>query len=140
MRRTAFWFILAANMFILAHAAIPHHQHGGQLHFSISECQHSGVHEHAHNDPVCCQDLPEDKPVECSLQHVVFFPGKQFRSYDAPVREYQWEQNSNPHILSTFNVVIKLLFQRGFLSDKISATLYSCLLRTSQGLRAPPLV
>ena len=62
-RNTALFFILLANIILLAHAAIPHHHHKGQVCIEKSHCEadcesheHDATkndHEHNSNNQCC---------------------------------------------------------------------------------------
>jgi hypothetical protein len=136
--RTAFIFVLIANIVMMAHAVIPHHHHADALIEIAVECTNSNHEEHEHNErmPICDDEHEPGELATCFITTAMLTPNNQFRT------DTSLEQISNSDIL----LFTLLVFNYNAIADDIpnavaeieNIPLYSRLLVSSQGLRAPP--
>ena len=76
LRLTAFVLILLANVFMLAHAVIPHSHHDGVICFSLEELAHQKQSAQHNEIPDCCTDNSKShhypKTIDnCDLKDVI---------------------------------------------------------------------
>ena len=137
-KTTATFFILLANIVLLAHAVFPHHHHNQQVCLSHSHCQHTS-NDSSTNPADCTHEHDSDSPVtNCTLKQLVVVPANQGRI--------------EPVVFYLENFTDCFILQSGY-SDEFQSTellrrnpypkdfpLYQTFLDYSQGLRAPPAV
>ena len=136
--KTAFIFVLLANMVMLAHAVIPHHHHTEAPIEIAVECTDTNHEEHTHHEriPFCDDDHEQGEIAPCILTAAMLTPNNQFR------------YNTSLEQISTSDILLftLLVFNYNAIADDIpnavaeieNIPLYSRLLVSSQGLRAPP--
>ncbi|MBA4321596.1 MAG: hypothetical protein C0408_02140 [Odoribacter sp.] len=135
-RRIAVFFLLFANILMLAHSIIPHHHHSGLVISSNAPCcNNSGNHkinDHSH-------DNGDD--TYCALKQEILIPGRSIRSGAD-------QQNENPEEPFFQDINIIILISRDPVYNSCCSSLdhhqyglshYLFLLNNSRGLRAPPL-
>lgn len=135
--KTAFIFVLLANILMMAHAAIPHHHHTEAPEEIAVECSHEEEHDHHHeNLPVCNDDHEHGETTPCILTAATLVPNNQNRLNEL------LEQVIDSEILfytlfvfNSANISLEPDFEIEVFED---IPLYSRLLVSSQGLRAPP--
>ena len=137
--KTAFIFVLLANMVLLAHAVVPHHHHSQSPVDVAMEGNHDEEHEHhEHHEklPFCNDDHEEGETKACTLTEATLIPNNQNRLNEL------LEQ-----VVTTDILFISLyVFNYSFISsgsdcpDEIieSIPIHTRFLFSSQGLRAPP--
>lgn len=134
--KTAFIFVLLANMILLAHAVIPHHHNTeGPMEIAI-ECSHHEQHSHHHNLPICDGNHEKGETTTCVLTASAILPNNQFRA----TQSIEQAIDSDVLLFTLFvyiylNISNTTDFKTEVLDD---IPLYARLLSTSQGLRAPP--
>ncbi len=134
--KTAFIFILLANIALLAHAVIPHQHHIEALESSIGICTHFSKHDHHHGTiPVCDNNHHDQKSTRCLIQTLVI-PGNQQEEFKL---FFKTVLNVDLFLLSLDDTIIspKEIVDNSYIIFT-KEPLYSRLLNTSQGLRAPP--
>ena len=124
------------NLVLLAHAVVPHHHHiDTPLEIAV-ECNHHEEHSHQGKIPFCDNDHQDHETTACSLTQTMVIPNNQFKeiieSVDLEFTDILFL------IVPDFDCL-----QSGIYSDKPpeiaeNNLLYSRLLVSSQGLRAPP--
>lgn len=139
-RNTALLFILLANIILLAHAAIPHHHHKGQVCIESSPCE-TDCESHEH-DATKNDHEHNCNTVSCVLIQDVILPSNYInqvsKSFNYPCNQPNFEGSQailfNSGLIRFIppNLPIKLI-------PLISST-YSCFVRTGLGSRAPPIV
>ena len=139
---TAIFFILLANIILLAHAVVPHHYHQNKVCVNSSHCQSdSYAHQHDTSKPNHEHDGENDSHF-CVLKQVVFITSNQWDQFDKCLFG-----SYKPLSLLDFQAV---LFDNGFnaLIPRIVSTgqtlfktsTYLSFVSSSIGLRAPPVV
>ena len=134
-KRTAFIFILIANMVILVHAVLPHHHHEDQVCFYQPGCCDNSLSAthfcHGHHDE--CNGKEEN----CILKQLVILPSTQERfktenstTHDIRSLIYISEESSLLKINDDFTEDICL-------SDEVFTDFH---IKSNSGLRAPPRV
>jgi hypothetical protein len=137
-KTTATFFILLANIILLAHAVFPHHHHELQVCINISHCHHTEQDSSTHPAD-CNHEHDSSSPVtNCILKQLVVVPVNQCRI--------------EPVVLYLENFTECFILHSGY-SDELQFTelfrinpypkdvpLFQTYLDYSQGLRAPPTV
>lgn len=139
-RIAAISFILLANLVLLAHAVIPHHHHEAEVCFVNSHCEsdHESDKDHDHHhDHEGSNDYDS-----CLLKEIVTLPTNQQKP------ECNYFSYIDQH--STFHGLFAILSEHLLIKDHSAdfhldrppyiPALYSCIVCSHQGLRAPPLV
>lgn len=78
-RNLALFFLLLANIVLLAHAFIPHHHHDDQICLASSHCQSESHDHHFCANPHHGHDSQRSSDC-CSLKQVIILPGNQLKS------------------------------------------------------------
>jgi Family of unknown function (DUF6769) len=135
--KTAFIFVLLANMVLLAHAVIPHHHHTEDPVEIVVECTNTNHEDHTDHKriPVCDDDHKEGEIAPC-ITTTMLVPNNQFRAITS--LEQITTSNVLPFTLLVFNY--NTIPDGTINSVEVieNVPLYSRLLTSSQGLRAPP--
>lgn len=133
--KTAFIFVFFANIVLLAHAVIPHHHHQNFPLETYIDCNHNEGHKHHVNMPVCNHDHQHDKITACIIQ-AMLIPGEEIRG------KYISEKNVANDMLFLALFVYNFSAHENLLGISLeiaeSIPLYSQLLNSCLGLRAPP--
>ena len=132
----AYIFILTANLLLLAHAVIPHHHHIDNSLLVSTECSHEEEHTHHGVIPVCSEDQHDHETATCNLAQTVILPNNQTREIEDPVVL----ETSDFLFLSfyVFHASAPSIDSSAPPGVVVNTSLFSRLLVTSVGLRAPP--
>ncbi|MGQ1786780.1 DUF6769 family protein [Saccharicrinis sp. GN24d3] len=135
--KTAFIFVLLANLVLWVHAVIPHHHHVDNTIALIVDCTHQEGHNHIECSPICCEEGESSETTACSLGQAILIPGNSVSN-----NELSSEVVSLISLFFTFGD-FRFSLHRNFFINAVygiaeSIPLYSRLLVSSQGLRAPP--
>lgn len=135
--KTAFIFLLFANIILLAHAVVPHHHHK-ETPVSVSiECSHDEEHNHHDKLLFCDGNHEQNDNIPCNLTIGILSENIQHR-----INSFSKNTPSSDVLFYSLLVLNYCTF-----SDKIvprpinlaeNTPLYSRLLVSSLGLRAPP--
>ena len=141
-KKTAIFFILLANIALLAHAVVPHHHHKSLVCVESNHCQ-SDSDTHNHN--TCAHDHEHDGDAGtecCVLKQAVVIPANSVK------QEFKFLGCDDNH--SLFVHFQAILFSNAILSFvpriiqnaqiSLKTSSYSFFVSTSSGLRAPPVV
>lgn len=134
-KRIALFFVLFANIILLAHTIIPHHHHNGLV---VSVAATVSTHNSDKNFNDHSRDKDDD--ADCTLRKEIIIPGRSFRSAIN-------QQNNDPeeNLFHVFQNSIPILPAPVYYLPCFSSSghyvipQYLFLLNNSQGLRAPPL-
>ena len=134
--KTAFIFVLLANLVLLAHAVIPHHYHTkSEIVFSL-ECSQEDEHNHDESFLICHEEHEEHETESCSIAQTLLLPNNQFRVSDNTA------ELESADILFIALFVYNFSSQNNFADDSYIAEenipIPTRFLISSQGLRAPP--
>jgi hypothetical protein len=136
-KKTAFLFLLVANLILLAHAVIPHHHHNLVVCIEGSHCQDSENHEHSN-----CNHTDDETGDCCVLNQLVLMPGNNMRHEIncAISDDFNPPFDGTPIILSytDFNVGPKSI--KAKVPIPVIQSAYTQFVALSSGLRAPPVV
>jgi hypothetical protein len=139
-RVTAISFILVANIIMLAHIMLPHHQHHGEIvvvHSHHESC--SDTHEHDHGTP----DHDDGHDVQCCvLAHDFIIPSKQIKQENK-----LFDDKFNKHGSDLFQAIFSKKISIGLTQFKffgnpppLITSADSLFINRVFGLRAPPIV
>ncbi len=141
-RVTAIFFILMANIILLAHAAIPHHHHNNRfciidLHAQTGcEAHQHDATEHHHHE----HDGNKNSEL-CVLKQDIVIPSNQLK---LDCKSFEYKDNHSP--FNNFQAIIfkneLSVFAPIFVScvQKILKTSgHACFISSAIGLRAPPI-
>lgn len=134
--KTAFIFLLFANLFLLAHAVIPHHHHKDNPVPIPFEWNHYAEHSHHDSNPFSHDDHHEHETKDCCLSQTLIVPNNQLIESEKVVdllladilflTFYVCEISYlNTFIKKTYEIVGSIPLPKQFSGS-------------SQGLRAPP--
>ncbi len=138
-RKLAIFFVLLANIILLAHAIVPHHHHHEQICFQGSLCNSNVPHTHHTNFPVHEHD--GNKTNTCILQ----------QTFTLPVNSGKYDSDCDLNCATNHlpNYLFAVLFCHDEQPDpEIGITpmppetfsVWHDFIPTSSGLRAPPTV
>ena len=138
-RSTAYFYILLSSFVLLAHVAIPHHQHKSEIFIVNPGCQtDNGAHKHENTGHKHKEHDGNDTGY-CVIQQVLV------RSNEI---KYELKRQENPDNWSQFEGIRIFLCKKALIAPfpLISSNAYFALLsstyttfvRTRLGLRAPP--
>jgi len=141
-KTTAIFFLLLANIILLAHAVIPHHYHQEQVCIVNAHCQNdSKAHQHnasGHNH----EHDGSEGTQNCVLKQAVAIPANSLK------QEFKClgcDDNHSPlvHLQAVllsheFNSFVPKIISIAQIPLKTSS--HSCFVHSSLGLRAPPTV
>ena len=141
-KRTAIFFILLANIILLAHAVIPHHYHQEQVCIVNEHCQNDSI-AHNHNTSGHNHQHDGDNNSEsCALKQAVGIPANSVR------QEFKWRGCDDNHLefvhfqavlfSSEFTSFVPQIIQNAQIPLILSS--HFNFVSTSLGLRAPPIV
>ena len=134
--KTAFIFVLLANLVLLAHAVIPHHHHTEAPIEIAVECSHEHEHEHHEKIPFCNGEHENGETAPCVLAEAIIVPNNQIR-----LSELLELTITNLTLFFTL-YVFNFATPREYVGTTNGALecipLHSRFLISSQGLRAPP--
>ena len=137
LRKTAFAFILTANLVVLFHAVLPHHHHDQQICFNeIACCNHSGsAHHYCHGHG--SQHDENGSTENCLLKQLVILPTNQERFKVDNLSINQVSQHADFYLASAYNHQAYLNHCTEFISlpDRYHDSGFAYLFF---GLRAPP--
>ena len=135
-KTTAIFFILLANIIILAHAAFPHNHIHGLVNMFDEQLHSNGVsHEHHNSDSN--NGSGQNEADFCLLNQAV-----QAGRNETAINFQDYEE----HIINDFILRsgIEIIFPHFFNIPppffEVSPSLYSFLFKSGTGLRAPPVV
>lgn len=136
---TAIFFILLANIVLLAHAVLPHHHHEQQVCIENAHCA-SDTDAHVHNtDAKDHQHDGNSNTTACVLKQAILIPSAQGRFL------YNCDNCSDNHnhdfyILSNFGYVDLQPVSEVVTCNPEFPSFFISFVTTSLGLRAPPIV
>ncbi|MCF8372190.1 MAG: hypothetical protein K9H64_11250 [Bacteroidales bacterium] len=139
-RIAALFFILLANITLLALAVIPHHHHETEICVVPSHCDEEGeIHDHdvARHDH---EHDGESKTQYCVLNQVYVVPSKEFNSEIKCLDKTNNSSTYTPFQAVLLNVDL-ISFDTKCLAKEKPPLLFWCYLQriqTSCGMRAPP--
>ena len=130
--------IIVVNLIILANVVIPHHHHESEVCVDVAQC-HSEDDAYGHDNE--SHKHNSDKPMACGLNQIYVIPSDNIKHY-------------YPDLLSSTGIYQLPVFLAIILSDEPQETLnnsqivlhrnilysFHDFIKTSKGLRAPPLV
>ena len=141
-KSTAIFFLLLANLVLLAHAVIPHHHHNSQVCItnsysnSKSEAENncSSDHKHKHEG---------NKNTEsCILKQIVVVPSnnikQEFKYFEYKDIHFQFNDFQSIIYYSELETFVKIL--RTNTEAPLIPSFYTQYLNSGLGLRAPPIV
>jgi len=137
--KTAFIFVLLANIVLLAHAVIPHHHHTEAPIAIAVDCTNINNEEHSHNErmPICDDEHEKGEIAPCIVTSAMLVPNNQFR-LNTSLEQF----SSIKFLLFSLSVVNYSTIPDVIHNSEAeieNISLYSRLLVSSQGLRAPPI-
>lgn len=139
-RVTAISFILIANIIMLAHIMLPHHQHNGEIfliHSHHESCRET--HEHDHGTP----DNDDGHDIQCcGLAHDFIIPSKQINQ-ESKLFDNNFNKHGSDLFKANFGNRISIgLIQFNFFGNPppLITSTDSLFLNRVFGLRAPPVV
>ena len=132
-------FLLLANITLLVHAAIPHHNHEGDFCFITTSCENE-CDSHEHHGHQKHEHEGENENMECELTVKVIIPSNINPKQEVAILEL----NLNP--LVNFSLISQLpnflesdISQRELKSQiPLKLSLYHIYMNSSAGLRGPP--
>ncbi len=135
--KTAIFFVLLANIIIVAHAVVPHHHLPRQF-FIITEHSDEDVNGHKHHTDEHNHEHGDANDYDyCLLKQVITTPANSSK-----------QEFSSPSIDFNFGSVLAILIKNDFacnpppiLSYRQSTfhnSFYTCFINSVSGLRAPP--
>lgn len=134
--KTAFIFVLLANLFLLAHAVVPHHHHTDTPLEIVVECNHQEEHSHKGKIPFCNDDHQDHETTACGFTQLLVIPNNPFKeiieSVDLEFIDILFLIGPN------FDCLQSVIYSDKPPEIAENTFLYSRLLVSSQGLRAPP--
>lgn len=134
--KTAFIILLLTNLVLLAHAVVPHHHHTDTPLEIAVECNHQEEHSHQGKIPFCNDDHQDHETTACSLTQTMVIPNNQFKeiieSVDLEFTDIIF------FVVPDFNYSHSVVYSNKPPEIAENTFLYSLLLVSSQGLRAPP--
>lgn len=141
-RVAALFFILIANIILLAHVAVSHHHHKSKVCIVSSHCQ-TDSEAHKHNTTEHNHEHDGDNNSEyCALNQVVVIRSNQVKH---EFKYFNCADNNTQ--IDDFQAV---LFDKGLydlfptvfsnVQLLLLSSAYSCFVSTGLGLRAPPIV
>ena len=141
-RIAAIFFILLANIIILAHAMLPHHQHKGEI-FLVNSHHESSCDSHEHSEKPDTSDHESDHDVQCcELVHDFIIPSNQIKQ-----ERKLYDDAFNYHGAAVFQAILgdrilTGLTQFEFFSNPppLITSADSLFKNRVFGLRAPPIV
>ena len=139
-RVTAISFILVANIIMLVHVMLPHHQHQGEIfliHSHHEFCR--DTHEHDHGAP----DHDDGHDVQCcKLAHDFIIPSKQIKQESKLLDDKFNKYGSVLFHAVLINKISIVLFQFKYFGNPppLITSTDSLFLNRVFGLRAPPVV
>jgi hypothetical protein len=139
-KKTAFLFLLVANLVLLVHAVIPHHHHSLEICITDSNCQDACEnHEHSNSN---CDHTGNETDDCCVLNQLILLPGNNMRQETNCTigDDFNPPFDSTPIILSytDFNVGPKNI--KAKVPIPVIQSAYTQFVVLSSGLRAPPVV
>ena len=135
--KTAFIFLLLANLILLAHAVIPHHHHADKPLEIAVECSHHEEHSHHENIPVCDDDHNQGDTSPCIIASAMLLPNNQEMAITSI--EQVAAIDVLPVDLLVYNTLVISINPDKPPEFTERNPIYARLLVSSQGLRAPPL-
>lgn len=135
----ALFFILTANIILLAHAVIPHHHHESSVCIEKILCPDCDGHKHGISQKDC-HHHDGNGSQNCGLNLAVFLPANQEKQDCKLINTHnKHSQPDNFHAVLFTNESISFVPDI-FSSEKISLKSYSYsnFISASKGLRAPP--
>jgi hypothetical protein len=134
-KKTAFIFLLLANMVLLAHAVIPHHHHADVPTEVAVNCNNQEEHSHHENLPICNDDHEHGETTACEFTEGILTPNIHNR-LNVPSEQVSFDILFFTLFVSNYSTIISCI---DFPIEEIgSIPLHSRFLISSQGLRAPP--
>jgi hypothetical protein len=136
-KTTAIFFILLANIFILAHVAVPHNHIHGFVSF-FDEYSHSNEVSHDHHNTSDTSDESQENDIDFCLLNQAVQVGRYETEFNTQVYGehiiFNLILGSGIEIISPYFLKIPPPFY------EIPPSLYSNLINKGLGLRAPPVV
>ena len=133
-KRIAIFFILFANILVLAHSIIPHHHHKGLVvNIATTNSTHNNdknFNDHSHDN---------DDDADCALRNEILIPGRSFRyatDQNNEDPELNFLQDTNNAITVSINPIFYSFCSFSQIHYDLSQYLF--LLNNSRGLRGPP--
>lgn len=134
--KSAFIFLILANVILLAHAVVPHHYHN-ENHISVHvDCSQEEEHNHHESVPFCHEEHEESETEACSIAETLVIPANQLRLIEMSAE------------LESSQILFNSVFDYDFSLEDISVDnpyriaenipISSRFLISSQGYRAPP--
>lgn len=141
-RGLAIFFLLLANITLLVHAAVPHHNHEGDFCFITTGCEtecddheqksHEQHHQHKHHG--------DHGNLECELKTKVIIPSNINPKQEIAVLELMHLPMLNFHFIQIYQRENNHYLSHTDFKRKIplKLSLYCIYITSSTGLRAPP--
>lgn len=143
-RNVAFIFLIIANLTLLVHAIVPHHNHNGDFCVISTEtendCKDDCHHEHeasSHQQP---KHDCEDSKQECDLEVKVIIPTKLNAKQDVTVIDLVFSSLQALDLFSKLeaNSLALQSLKELLTIIPIKHSLYQCYIVCSSGFRGPP--
>jgi len=138
----AIFFILFANVIILAHAMLPHHQHHGEI-FLVNSHHESSCDSHEHSHAAKTSDHDSGHDIQCcELAHDFIIPSNQINQ-----ESKLFDITFNYHGVALFQAILgnralSSLTQIELFGNPppLITSADSLFINKALGLRAPPIV
>lgn len=133
------FFILIANIILLAHAVIPHHSHQnevcvGNTHMQAQSGEHNSCSNHTHSQ--------EQEAEDCDLNQAVVVLSQQLRSeikcFDYATTYSQFDATQAVLLNKSFDALFYIDISN--IKPPLLASIYSSFVGRQIGLRGPPVV
>lgn len=141
-RGFAIFLLLLANITLLVHAAVPHHNNEGIFCFITTACESEcDDHEHeSHQTSHQHQHEGEEGHMECELKPIVIIPSNINPKQEIAVIELNHLPLANVHLIqllenNSTHYLNQLELQRKI---PLKLSLFRIFINNSTGLRAPP--
>ncbi|NOR87372.1 MAG: hypothetical protein GQ527_07170 [Bacteroidales bacterium] len=140
-KRIAVFFILLANIVLLAHVAVPHHHHDTKVCVESTHCEKDGdAHQHQTQEHQHQHD-GQNTNHYCAFDQIYVLPSKQIKQESSSLLF-----DANPIFTTSIQAVLAnqqlQIFLQIFPSDlfvPLIASSYSFSVKTFLGLRGPPM-
>lgn len=132
-------FLLLANITLLVHAAIPHHNHEGDFCYISTSCEDECDSHENHNHQKH-EHHGENGNMKCELNSIVIIPNNINPKHEVAILELNHLPMANFSLaLSLNNLAETYINQRDLKSQiPLKLSLYHIFINSSAGLRAPP--
>ena len=143
-RNVAIIFLIIANLTLLVHATIPHHNHNGDFCVISTETENDCEDDCHHENETTTHQQPkhdcEDSNQDCDLEVKVIIPNKLNAKQDVIVIDLIFSSLQSLDLFSKLesNSLALQSFKELLTIIPIKHSLYQCYITYSSGYRGPP--